>query len=228
MSTNLIVNSQQLSQPNLGMFDGNSDIGNPGIAGKLEYNAKDQTYLLTGSGENMWFSTDEFYFVWKRLKGDFLLRANMKFIGESNHAHRKMGLIIRNGLTSESEHINAVIHGDGLTSLQYRNKIGNDTEEKKSEEVMPDILQLERRGNKYIMSTAKYGETFKQIEVNELKLNDVVYVGLFVCSHIHDRAETAQFSNVRIVKPASKDLVQYREYLGSNLETLLPLILDLP
>ena len=220
MPINYFGKCQQLSQPNLGLFESHSDIGNPGIEGKVEYNSKDQTYRLTGSGENIWFANDEFYFVWKRLKGDFLIRANMEFSGEGRHGHRKMGLIIRNSLTTGSEHINAVIHGDGLTSLQHRSKPGNNTEEKKSEAVMPDVLQLERKGNNYIMSAAKFGETFKQTEVSNLELNDVVYVGLFVCSHIHEHAETAVFSNVRIVKPALDDLIQYRDYLASNLEIM--------
>ncbi len=217
---NYNVFSQQLSQAELGFFDGQSDIGTPGIEGEVKYNIESQTYQLTGSGENMWEDKDEFFFVWKRLEGDFIIRANMEFIGSGHQEHRKMGLIIRNSLTSESEHVNAVVHGDGLTSIQYRSKIGKATEELKSDATAPDVIQLERRGTKYIMSTAKLGETFQQVEINDIKLNEVVYVGLFVCSHTNEHAESAQFSNVRIVKPAPARLVPYRDYLGSNLEIM--------
>ncbi len=221
----MVFSNQQIySQPQYlgqyGVFESHTDIGNPGIPGSVQYNEGDQSYLITGSGENMWFDTDEFYFVWKRLSGDFLVRADMEFVGEGNHAHRKMGIIIRNNLTPESEHVNAVIHGDGLTSLQYRAAIGNETEEKSFEANGPKTLQLERRGDKYIMSIAFPGEPFQEIEMDGPELKDQVYVGLFVCSHIHDYAETAVFSNVRVVKPAPDTLVPYRDYLGSNLEIM--------
>ncbi|MFW6328393.1 MAG: biopolymer transporter TolR, partial [Bacteroidota bacterium] len=88
----MVFSNQQIySQPQYlgqyGVFESHTDIGNPGIPGSVQYNEGDQSYLITGSGENMWFDTDEFYFVWKRLSGDFLVRADMEFVGEGNHAH---------------------------------------------------------------------------------------------------------------------------------------------
>jgi TolB protein len=46
---------------------------------------------VSGSGTNIWFDTDEFHFVWKRMKGDFILRTNAAFIGKGTEAHRKFG-----------------------------------------------------------------------------------------------------------------------------------------
>jgi Tol biopolymer transport system component len=57
-------------------------------------------------------------------------------------------------------------------------------------------------------------------QVTDVNLGDDVYVGLFVCSHNADVAETGVFRDVQISVPAREGLVQYREYLGSSLEIL--------
>lgn len=209
------------AQPgNTGIFEGQTDVGNVVKKGGAIYNAREQQYTIEGSGTNMWFGHDEFHFVWKKMKGDFILRTNGAFIGKGVEAHRKWGWMVRSSLDSDAAHINAAVHGDGLTSLQYRRTAGAATEEKRSSLNGADIVQLERKGNTYIMSVAKSGETFVSEELEGLDLGDEVYVGLFVCSHNPDVSETAVFNNVRIVVPAGANLVPYKQYLGSALEIL--------
>ncbi len=203
-----------------GIFTQSTDVGQVKLAGSSTYDPAEQTYTVTGAGENMWFGTDEFHFVWKKVDGDFLLRARMKFQGEGAMAHRKMGLMIRDSLTTGSPQISAVVHGDGLTSLQYRRQSGMDTQERKSDLNGPDVVQLERRGNLFIMSAAQSGQPFDTIHLDDSSLNGSVYVGLFVCSHNPDVRETAVFDNVRLVFPATADLVPYQNYLGSHLEVM--------
>jgi Tol biopolymer transport system component len=113
----------------------------------------------------------------------------------------------------------AVVHGDGLTSLQFRRTKGAATEEIKSKVSDADVLQLERKGSTYRMSVARSGDVFTGEEVS-LDLGDEVYVGLFVCSHNKDVTERAVFSNVRITVPAKDNFVPYRDYIGSNLEVM--------
>ncbi len=208
----------QESQKNV--FPSSTDVGAVKLAGSSAYNPQEQTYKISGAGENMWFGKDEFHFVWKEIEGDFLLRARMKFIGEGKIEHRKMGIMIRDSLSTGSPQASAVIHGDGLTSLQYRTHSGKDTEERKSELSGPDVVQLERRGDLFIMSVARTGQPFDTVQLTGLKLNSGVYVGLFVCSHDPDTRETAVFDNVRLVFPAGADLVPYQNYLGSHLEVM--------
>jgi TolB protein len=204
----------------LGIFEGQSDIGNVKHPGDTHYEGKKQHYKISGSGKNIWFGSDEFHFVWKKMQGDFLLRTNGQFLGKGVDPHRKWGWMVRSSLDTNSKHINAVVHGDGLTSLQYRQKESAATEEIKSKITAADVVQLERKGQTYTMSVAKAGQPFISEKVEHLDLGDDVYVGLFVCAHNPDVAEQALFSNVRIVVPAPDNLVPYRQYLGSNLEIL--------
>ncbi|AYL94796.1 TolB family protein [Mucilaginibacter celer] len=203
-----------------GIFDGQTDVGTVKHAGSGVYDAKTQQYTLTGSGQNIWATHDDFHFVWRKIKGDFILRTNAAFIGKGVELHRKVGLMVRTTLDSNSKHINAVVHGDGLTSLQYRKTISGVTEEKKASITAADVIQLERKGNTYTMSVARKGDLFVNEEVTDLDLGDDVYVGIFICSHNADVTEKAVFNNVRIVTPAPATLVPYKQYLGSAIELL--------
>ena len=204
----------------VGIFDNQSDIGPVKHPGTALFDAATQRYALTGSGANVWGTHDEFHFVWKKMTGDFILRANVAFIGKGVEAHRKIGWMVRSSLDTNSKQINAVVHGDGLTSLQFRKAISGITEEMKSTLTHADVIQLERRGNSYTMSVAHKGETFVSEKLDDFDLGDDVYVGIFICSHNADVTEKATFDNVRIVVPAGKKLVSYRDYLGSSIEIL--------
>lgn len=204
----------------VGIFDGSADVGNVKHKGAVIYEALSQQYTVTASGTNIWFDKDEFHFVWKKMKGDFILRTNASFIGKGTEAHRKFGLMVRKSLAGNSAHINAVVHGDGLTSLQYRRATGDSTREQKANITGAGVLQLERKGNTYTMSVARNGDVFGPEQKIDLDLGDDVYVGIFVCSHNANVTEKAVFSNIRIVVPAPANLVTYKSYIGSSIELL--------
>jgi TolB protein len=208
------------SQPGLGYFESTSDVGQPALAGSTTYDRKAQTYTLAGAGANMWGARDEFHGAWRRLTGDFIVRAHAAFEGKGVDPHRKLGWIVRRSLDADSAYVDAAVHGDGLTSLQFRRTAGGVTEETRSAVSAPDVIQLERVGRTYTMSVARFGERFTRTEVADVDLGDEVYVGLFVCSHNPKVSERAIFRNVRIVIPPKAGWRPYRDYIGSNLELL--------
>jgi Tol biopolymer transport system component len=208
------------SQTKIGVFDSHLDIGAPKNKGFAYYQEEDQTYLIGGSGKNMWLNEDQFQYLWTTVQGDFILRAEFEFMGKGIDPHRKVGWIVKNDLNSETPHVNASTHGDGLTSLQYRKTIGGDTEELVSKNTAPEVIQLERRGDVFIMSTAKFGEPFVEVQLENMPVKNQVFVGLYVCSHNADIVEVAKFRNVRIIQPAAPDFQPYRDYLGSRLEVM--------
>ncbi len=203
----------------LGIFDNQSEVGFVKHKGTVNYTPKNQQYVITGSGGNIWADHDQFHFVWKRLKGDFILRTNASFIGNGVELHRKFGWMVRTSLDSNSTHINAVVHGDGRTSVQFRRSPGATTEEMVSTVTAATVIQMERRGNMYTVSFAKNGELLESQQL-DLNIGDEVYVGLFVCAHNTDVIEKAVFNNVRIIVPAKPDFVPYKDYIGSDIELL--------
>ena len=209
-----------VAQPEtIGIFDHQEDIGNPKLKGSSVYNQEDQTYLLTGGGPNMWAKMDQFQFVWKKIKGDFIIRAAIKFVGKGTNNHRKIGIIARDKLTTDSRYADACVHGDGLTSLQFRQNDGDSTREVRVSSFHPTEIEFERSGNTFTFSAAPFGENYKSVS-KEIPLNEEVYAGLFICSHERDVTEQAVFSNVQIIVPTPKNFAPYKEYIGSHLEVM--------
>lgn len=200
----VLLNVAYSQNTSLGIFKGHSDIGNIKLTGSANYNPENQEYIIEGAGYNIWFERDEFHYLWRKIKGDFILKARVEFVGQGVEAHRKIGWMIRNDLSAGSLHVSAVVHGDGLTSLQYRDTAGGETKEFKSENQAPDFIQLERKGNNYYMSTASGHEPLKTVEVENITLNNKVLIGLFVCSHNPEVMEKAIFRDVTIIKQRKK------------------------
>jgi TolB protein len=205
------------AQP-VGIFEGHGDVGAVLHPGSFDYDKKLGYYLLSAAGTNIWGKTDEAHIAWRKLKGNFILQARANFLGKGVDPHRKLGWMVRKTLDGSSACVNATVHGDGLTSLQYRKEASAEMEEKKFDTKAPDVIQLERRGKKFLMSVARSGELFTTQELTGVDLDDEVYVGLFLCSHNKDVVEKARFDNVRITVPAKETLVPYREYIGSSIE----------
>jgi TolB protein len=204
----------------VGAFEAHADVGAPKLAGTATWNAASQEYALRAGGANMWGERDELHFAWKRLRGDFILQARVEFLGKGEDPHRKAGLIVRASLDPGAAYVDGVVHGDGLTSLQYRRKPGAITEQITAAITGADVLQLERKGPTYTFSAARFGDPYSVTRISDLTLPDDVYVGLFLCSHNPDVVEHAVFRNVRIIRPAPDSFVPYRDFLGSHLELL--------
>jgi TolB protein len=203
----------------IGQFDNQGDIGNPKLAGGASYSDAKQEYTISGAGTNMWYGGDQFHFVWTSLRGDFVLRTRVEFIGKGAIAHRKAGWMVRQTLDPDSPYVDCAEHGDGLTSLQIRPNKGANTLQIPLAITNADVLQFERRGTTYIFSAAHSGEPFVSAQTN-LDLGDAVSIGLFVCSHTADVVEKAIFRDVRIIKPVKQGFTPYRDFIGSSLEIL--------
>lgn len=205
----------------IGIFDGHGDIGKNVKPGSATYIPQTRQYVISGAGYNVWLDHDEFHFVWKKMKGDFILYTRAEFLGSWVPVHKKVGWMVRKTLDGNSPHVNAVEHGDGLTSLQYRKTPGGPTEEIKSKITKADVIQLERKGKTYTMRVAKFGEPFVTEQVTDFDLGDEVYVGLFVGSHNTDIVETGVFKDVSITVPFAGEADHTTQMkLGSNLELM--------
>src|ERR1700712_1304012 len=128
----LLIGFSVSSQQRVGIFDGHGDVGTNVKPGSATYIPLTGQYVISGAGYNIWGDHDEFQFVWKKMKGDFILYTKAEFLGSWVDYHRKVGWMVRKNLDGNSPHVNAVEHGDGLTSLQYRRVAGGVTEEIKS------------------------------------------------------------------------------------------------
>jgi WD40 repeat protein len=205
--------------PALGLFENHGDIGAVRVAGSVEYDPVHESYLVTGGGENMWFGKDGFHFVWKRVSGDVSLAADIRWVGTGGNAHRKACLIIRQSLDADSPYVDAVIHGDGLTSIQCREEPGDITHEVQANISAPGRIRLEKQGDYVFMSVAREGEALHTTGGSfRFKLHEPFYVGLGVCAHDNKVVEKAFFSAV--VFQSGKASATGEAVLESTLETV--------
>lgn len=205
----------------LGDFTGQQDVGTHVKPGAATYLPGTGQYIVAGAGANIWADHDEFHYVYRKMTGDFILYARAELVGRQGvEEHRKIGWMVRQTLDGNSPHVSAAVHGDGLTSLQYRQTAGGTTEETRAQLTHANIVQLERQGGTYTMRVAQFGRPFEVVQVTTVPLSGEVYVGLFVGSHNADVLETAVFRDVRLTVPAPTGLVAYQQYLGSRLELL--------
>src|SRR5216684_2184661 len=145
-------------QSSLGLFEGEADVGQVTKRGSVTYYADRDQYTIAGSGANMWLDHDDFHFLWKRIQGNFILTARARFNGPGGEPHRKFGWSVRSSLASGSPHVTAAVHGDGLVALQFRRSAGGATEEIRSPASGADVVQLERKGDTYVLSVARFGD----------------------------------------------------------------------
>jgi hypothetical protein len=208
----IAFNSPALAQTgSIGIFDKSEDIGKPKNAGSSTYDQASQAYRLKGSGYNIWFNRDEFQYLYKKIGGDFILTANFEFTSAEGDPHRKIGWMIRESADEGAASVNAVVHGDGLTVLQWRPLRGaymRDPEDEVffAKKAVFRTVQLERAGKKVTMRVANWGEPLQEVTTQEMPyMKDSVLAGLFISSHNAERVEEARVWNVRIDKPVPTD-----------------------
>jgi TolB protein len=190
----------------LGIFTNQGSVGQTPPGGTAHYDAAKGEYRITGGGANVWGNSDAFYFVWKKASGDMTITADVQWVGTSSAEHRKAFLMVRQSLDSGSAYADAVSHGNGLTSLQFRGAANEQTYQVMTQVDGTVRLRLERKGSRFTLYAGKPNEELKVVgPIEYVGLQDPVYMGLGVCSHVAIALETAIFSNVKIEElPAAK------------------------
>jgi dipeptidyl aminopeptidase/acylaminoacyl peptidase len=209
------------SSTSVGIFEHHGDVGSVGHPGNAAYDDARRTYNITGSGANMWANRDEFQYVWKKASGDLALTADVAFSGAGKEPHRKACLVIRQGLETDSAYVDVALHGDGLTSLQFRESPGAATHEVQAKIRAPRRLRIEKRGKYVLMFLASERRelAFSGAAVR-MTFQEPFYIGLGVCAHTNDVTETAQFSNVELSAFRPSSPARGRPVLHSSLEIM--------
>lgn len=203
----------------IGIFTEHTDVGSVLHSGSATYDSSKNSYTLVGSGENMWATADAFQFAWKKISGDMEISADISFLNSGGNEHKKAVLMLRQSLDADSVYADVALHGNGLTSLQFRDEKGGTTSEVESKMSAPARLRITRFGKYVYISLAQQGSDvhFAGGSVRVPLGNGEIYAGIGVCSHDKNVTEQATFSNVEI-KNTSVDPAQPVTF--SSLETV--------
>ncbi|HVJ81650.1 MAG TPA: hypothetical protein VNC50_11315 [Planctomycetia bacterium] len=207
------------TDPPRGLFTTAADIGAPSKAGSVKFDSAANSYAITGGGANMWFAKDSFQFLSKTVDAapDLALAADVEWITKTGDPHRKACLMFRAGPEPDAAYVDVALHGDGLTSLQFRAEKGGPTREVQSNLRAPARVRLIKRGSYVLLFAATVNGpfTFTGAAVPH-SFNGQILVGLGVCAHDDAASATAVFRNVTLGPPA---LTKRPPQLFSALET---------
>lgn len=211
--------SKNLDIP-IGIFEGQSDIGGPVIPGSAVYDAATKQYTIHSAGYNVWYTRDEFRFLWKKMSGDVSLAADVSFPDPNGYGDRKAVLIIRQDLEDDSKEVLVALHGLGMIQLAQRAeknvritdteyRIGGRGRMATSPDHLVDLtakrIGIEKRGDSFALFVSLEGEPMHQFGPPiQLHMDTPFYVGIGFCSHVPDKSDTAILSNVVLGKSAGK------------------------
>ena len=183
----------------VGMFTDVKDVGVVSRATEASYESTTGTYTIGASGDNIWAGRDAFGFAWKPMSGDAALAARIELQGTSAQEHRKAGLMFRQSLEPDSAYVDVVVHGNGLTSLQFRTEAGGPTREIQCAKQAPSAVRLEKRGDYVLLQMSDINGKFEPSGCTiKLAFRGVYYAGLAVCAHDNKAFETALFRHVSL------------------------------
>ena len=211
------------AQANMGLFETTTDIGIVKYAGEFNYDPQSDAYSLTASGANIWGDRDDFLFVSKEFSGDVSFSANIDFVGEGVDPHRKAGLMIRQTIEADSPYIDVIVHGDGLTSLQYRDEAGGQTKELAANVKAPEALKIELiDGYAYMSVKSGTDQWVKASGSVKTDITSPYHIGMALSAHNNEVTETAIFSNVDL-KALDLPVIEDTGY-GATVDSALEII----
>jgi hypothetical protein len=205
----------------IGIFDGQSDVGSAALPGSATYDASTGKYTINSAGYNVWYTRDEFRFLWKKLSGDVSLAADIAFPDPNGYGDRKAVLIIRQYLDDGSKEAVAALHGLGMIQLAQRpekNLRVKDMEYRiggrgrpggeSPDSLVPVFARrigIEKSGDSIALFVSLEGEPMHQFGPPIiLHIDGPFYVGIGFCSHLPDKVDTAVLSNVALENSAGK------------------------
>lgn len=204
----------------IGLFDGQSDVGTAVVPGSASFDASSGKYLVSSAGYNIWYGRDEFRFLWRKLSGDVSLAASVSFPDAGGYGDRKAVLIIRQSLEDNSPEVLAGVHGAGSVQLARRPSVGAEivdmeyaigsrgdlVGEKLPNGLVPakpPRLGLEKKGDDFQLFVSVAGEPPHPFgPPMHLHLDGPFYAGIGFCSHLPDKVDRAELSDVIVENKA--------------------------
>jgi hypothetical protein len=205
----------------VGIFDGQSDIGSAAVPGSTSFDPSTQRYTINSAGYNVWYTRDEFRYLWKKMSGDISLAADITYPDANGYGDRKAVLVIRQNLDDDAREAVVALHGAGMIQLAQRPEKGarvKDMEYRiggrgRPGGATPDSLVtvnarrigIEKHGDEFTLFVSLEGEPMHPFGPPiALHLDGAFYVGIGFCSHQPATLDTAVLSHVVLENAAGR------------------------
>jgi hypothetical protein len=206
----------------IGMFEGQSDVGAALVPGSSSYDATAKVYTIVSAGYNVWYTRDEFRYLWKEMSGDISLAADIDYPDPKGYFDRKAVLVIRQSLDDDAKEAIVALHGEGMIHLAWRPAKGERIKDmeyrvgsrgaipggKSPDDLVTDHAKrigIEKRGDSFALFVSMDGEPMHQFGGPiKLHIDEPFYAGIGFCSHLPATLDTAKLSNVVLVNAAGE------------------------
>ena len=174
-----------------------ADIGSMGAAGSAS--VSNGLYIVKGAG-NISGTADNFRFVYQPLSGDGEIKVCLNSVEDTGTSGR-IGVIIRESLTSSSEYAFMGISPDGTFRWQRRSWTGGWTSYTTSTIGTPPNVwtRLVRAGNTLYGYNSTDGTNWTLLSSRNITMATNIYVGLVVASGTSNVLNSSTFTNVTVV-----------------------------
>jgi regulation of enolase protein 1 (concanavalin A-like superfamily) len=180
----------------------NRDVGSPVRAGTAASSAPG-TFSVTGAGEAIWGSADQFQYVYQPIQGDTEITARVASL-QVTHAGAKAGVMVRESLNTGARYAAMFATGSNGWSFQYRDVTdGWSFVSAGSGGTAPGWVRLVRAGDRLTGYQSTDGKSWSVVGSETIDMSSSVYVGLAVSSRVATVPTAATFTNVAVSKGSS-------------------------
>jgi hypothetical protein len=190
--------------------------GRPAPEGDLSIDQATGTYSITGSGADIWGTSDQFHYAYVQLSGDGEISARVVSNGTGTNLWAKGGVMIRGTTAANSIHMLAALTGGdgGGIAFQGRHQAAGSSSSSLHGDITaapPYWVRLVRAGSTitgYHSANGVDWQLFTDASPDNaggaisdpmtVAMADPVLIGLFVTSHAAGQKRTYTFDNVKI------------------------------
>jgi hypothetical protein len=156
-------------------------------------------HVVQGAG-NLSGLADNFRFVYQPLSGDGEIKARLISVGGTGENGR-IGVIIRESLTSGSRYAWMGLSPSGIFRWQRRSSTGGATASSTSGTGTPPSVwaRLVRSGNTFTGYRSTDGTNWTRVNSRNIAMAPNIYIGLAVASGVSNALNRASFANVTVI-----------------------------
>ncbi|QUM77109.1 fibronectin type III domain-containing protein [Moritella sp. 24] len=172
------------------------------------YNSDAKQWTLKTTGGDIWGTKDNFVFIYKKLVGEGQIIAKVDSNNVS-HAWAKFGVMIRGGLSENSQQFSQLLTGSNGPATFYRSTIDGSTSHVSSREAAARWIKIERiesinngsktgEFNHFKASISLDGINWDIVNEQIINLPDEVYIGLAQSALNQTSMLFSSFSSVKV------------------------------
>ncbi len=174
------------------------DVGSPGLPGSAAVNTNSGAWVVSGSGADIWNTSDQFHFAGADLTGDGMLVARVLQL-ENTGPYPKVGVMLRDALNPNASYA-FVFAGSNTVSFESRSTSGvSSTGVGSIPATRPQWLKVMRTGGSFTGFASSDGATWTSLGTRSIAMGVSLKAGLAVCANNNNALNAGVLDHVSLV-----------------------------